>query len=224
MARMRVGVLISGRGSNMRALVEAAADPAYPAEIRLVVSNEAQAGGLDFARQAGIETEVVDHRAFENRQSFEAELHRVIRGAGVELICLAGFMRLLTDSFVDHWWDKLVNIHPSLLPAFRGLHVHERVIEAGARFSGCTVHFVRPAMDSGPIIGQAVVAVDADDTAETLAQRILVQEHRLYPHVVRLLAEGRVRVVGERVHVSGALAPTVSLINPAIGDETADRR
>lgn len=221
---MKVGVLISGRGSNMRALVEAAADPSYPAEIHLVVSNEPDAKGLEFAHQAGIETAVVHHRRFDDRQMFEAELHRVLRGAGVELICLAGFMRLLTDSFVDHWWDKLINIHPSLLPAFRGLHVHERVIEMGARFSGCTVHFVRPSMDNGPIIGQAVVAVDPADTPEILAHRVLAQEHRLYPHAVRLLADGRVRVVGERVYVGGARAPDVALVNPAIDDEVTGRR
>jgi phosphoribosylglycinamide formyltransferase-1 len=203
----------------MEALIEAAKDPEFPAEIRLVVSNNPGAGGLERAAAAGIETSVLDHRGFDTRDAFENALHHILRGAGIELVCLAGFMRLLTDTFVDRWHDKLINIHPSLLPAFPGLHVHERAIEAGTRFSGCTVHFVRPAMDDGPIIGQAVVAVFGDDTPDSLAARVLVQEHRLYPLSVRLLAEGRVRVIGEKARIDQARAPESCLVNPMIDEQ-----
>ena len=214
MAKLRVGILISGRGSNMRALIDACAESGYPAEIVVVISNVPEAPGLARAAAAEIDTLVIDHKAYVGRSAFEDALHAALLSRNVDLVCLAGFMRLLTDAFVDRWHDRLINIHPSLLPAFRGLHVHERVIAYGARFSGCTVHFVRPAMDDGPIIVQAVVPVHADDDPERLAARVLAEEHRIYPLAVRLIAEGRVRVIEERVMIIGAHAPSFSLLNP----------
>jgi phosphoribosylglycinamide formyltransferase 1 len=214
MAKLRVGILISGRGSNMRALIEACASSGYPAEIVVVISNVPEAPGLARAAAAGIATLVIDHKAYIERSAFDDALHAALLSRKVDLICLAGFMRLLTEAFVGRWHDRLVNIHPSLLPAFRGLRVHERVIQCGARFSGCTVHFVRPAMDDGPIIVQAVVAVHADDDPERLAARVLAKEHRIYPLAVRLIAEGRARVVAERVVITGARAPSLGLLNP----------
>jgi phosphoribosylglycinamide formyltransferase-1 len=214
MAKLRVGILISGRGSNMRALIDACAESGYPAEIVVVISNVPEAPGLARAAAAEIDTLVIDHKAYVGRSAFEDALHAALLSRNVDLVCLAGFMRLLTDAFVDRWHDRLINIHPSLLPAFRGLRVHERVIAYGARFSGCTVHFVRPAMDDGPIIVQAVVAVQADDDPERLAARVLAQEHRIYPLAVRLIAEGRARVVDERVVIAGARAPSMGLRNP----------
>jgi phosphoribosylglycinamide formyltransferase-1 len=215
MSRLRVSVLISGRGSNLQALMDAAAKPRFPAEIALVVSNEPDAQGLARARRAGIPTCVVDHRAFADRAGFEAEVDAALRAAATELVCLAGFMRLLTGDFVDRWRDRLVNIHPSLLPAFRGLDTHARAIAAGVRVAGCTVHFVRPAMDEGPIIAQAAVPVLAGDDAAALARRVLAEEHRIYPLAVRLIAEGRVRVEGERVTIDGMASPRGALVNPA---------
>jgi phosphoribosylglycinamide formyltransferase-1 len=216
-APLKVAVLISGRGSNLKALIAAARDPKYPAEVALVVSNVAGAPGLEHAKDAGIATRVVDHRAYKNRAQFDAAMTVEIEAAGASLVCLAGFMRILSDPFVARWRDKLVNIHPSLLPAFKGLDVHRKAIEAGARFSGCTVHFVRAGVDEGPIVVQAAVPVAADDTPESLAARVLAQEHIIYPLAVRLIAEGRVRVAGERVLIDGASAPTAALINPTPG-------
>ena len=201
---MRIAVLISGRGSNLQALIDAAADPGWPAEIVLVVSNEPGARGLERARDAGIPVKVIDHRAFAGRPPFDQAMTAAIEAAGAELVCLAGFMRLLSDGFVDHWRDRLINIHPSLLPAFKGLHAHERVIATGARFSGCTVHFVRPETDTGPIIVQAAVPVLAGDDTEALAARVLTEEHRIYPLAVKLIAEGRVRIAEERTLIDGA--------------------
>lgn len=214
MAKLKIGVLISGRGSNLQALIDAAADAAFPATIATVISNEPGAAGLTRAQDAGIATATINHRDFPDRAAFEDAITAALAEAGVELVCLAGFMRLLTEGFVRCWWDRLINIHPSLLPAFRGLHVHEAVLVYGARFSGCTVHYVRPAMDDGPIIVQAAVPVLADDDADRLAARILAEEHRIYPLAVRLIAEGRVRIEGERVVVAEAKAPGTSLLNP----------
>ena len=211
MPRLRVGVLISGRGSNLQALIDAAADPAYPAEIGLVISNRADAAGLDRARAAGIRSRVI---ADANREHFAAEAHHALRGAGIGFVALAGFMRILHEGFVEGWRDRLVNIHPSLLPAFPGLHPQRQAVAAGVKFSGCTVHFVRNAVDTGPIIAQAVVPVLPDDDEDALAARILAAEHRLYPMAMRLYAEGRLAVVGERVVVAGAAAPDVVLLNP----------
>ena len=212
---MKLAVLISGRGSNLQALIDACAAQDFPAEIVLVLSNKADAFGLERAQKAGIATLVLNHKNYADRGSFDQAMTDAIIAAGAEFVCLAGFMRLLSDDFVRTWRDKLINIHPSLLPAYKGLHVHERVIEEGARFSGCTVHFVRPAMDEGPIIAQAVVPVLPDDTPDTLATRILEQEHVLYPLAVRLIAEGRVRVTAETVRIDGHQPPQGALINPA---------
>jgi len=207
-------VLISGRGSNLQALIEAAADPAYPAEIALVLSNLAEAAGLDRARSAGIATLVIPHKG-KPRDAFDAELDAALKARGIDLICLAGFMRLLTPGFVEAWADRILNIHPSLLPAYKGLHVHERVIADGVRFTGCTVHIVRPEMDAGPIIAQAAVPVIDGDTPETLAARVLTAEHRVYPLALALVASGQAKVVGERVLVEGATAAQGFLVNPA---------
>ncbi|HUD50783.1 phosphoribosylglycinamide formyltransferase [Parvibaculum sp.] len=212
---MKVGVLISGRGSNLRSLVAATKEPGFPAEIVIVVSNKPDAPGLDVAREAGIPTAVVNHKDYPTREAFDAELDAVLRRAGVELICSAGFMRILSDGFVEAWRDRQLNIHPSLLPAFKGLKVHERVIETGCRITGCTVHFVRPAMDEGPIVAQVAVPVLPDDTPETLADRVLEAEHKLYPLALRLVAEGRTRIVGERVEIDGQVtAPQAPLFVP----------
>ncbi|HXP72796.1 MAG TPA: phosphoribosylglycinamide formyltransferase [Stellaceae bacterium] len=216
MARLRVAVLISGRGSNLQALIDACADPAFPAEIALVISNVADAQGLARAERARIPTRVIDHKLFPDRASFDAALDRALGEARTELVCLAGFMRLLGDAFVERWRDRMINIHPSLLPAFKGLKTHERVLAAGARFTGCTVHFVRPAMDEGPIVVQTAVAVLPGDDAARLAERVLAEEHKAYPLALRLIAEGRVTVTGERAEISGAGAPApTALTNPS---------
>ncbi len=199
---MKIGVLISGRGSNLQSLIDATAEPGFPAAIALVISNIPDVYGLERAKLAGIPTRVVDHKSFAgDKAAFEDALHAELSAAGVELVCLAGFMRLLSAGFVNRWHDKLINIHPSLLPAYKGLHTHQRAIEAGEKFGGCTIHFVRPAMDDGPIILQAPVPIIAGDTPDTLATRVLVEEHRIYPEAVRLIASGRVRVDGERALV-----------------------
>ncbi len=215
--RLRLGVLISGRGSNLKAILDAAADPGYPAEVVIVISNNADAGGLRFAAEAGVEALVIDHRDFDSRAAFEDALHAALVDAGVELVCLAGFMRLLDADFVNRWRDKIVNIHPSLLPAYRGLRTHERVLMDGVRFTGATVHFVRPEMDAGPIIIQAAVPVAPDDTPDSLAARVLAFEHRIYVEAIRLIAEGRVRVVGERVVIDRAAVPAGGMTNPETG-------
>lgn len=213
MAKLRVGILISGRGSNMRALLDAASRPDFPAEIALVLSNNHDAGGLDAARAAGIATAIVDHRK-RSREDFEVELDQVLRRSGVEFICLAGFMRLLTAGFVNAWPDRILNIHPSLLPSFKGIHVHERALEAGVRFTGCTVHFVRPEMDDGPIVVQAAVPVHGDDDADRLAARVLEAEHRIYPLALRLVAEGRVVISGNSAKITGGVSPAGFQYNP----------
>lgn len=214
--RMKVGVLISGRGSNLKALLDAAAAPDFPAEIALVLSNKADAGGLDHAKSAGVPTQVINHRA-KDREAFDRELDEALRTARVDLVCLAGFMRLLSPWFVDRWRDKLINVHPSLLPAFKGTNAHEQVIAAGVRFSGCTVHFVRADMDTGPIIVQAAVPVDFDDSVATLSTRVLMAEHRIYPLALRWIAEGRVTVGSdERVTVTGAEPHTGHSISPLV--------
>ncbi|HTJ03475.1 MAG TPA: phosphoribosylglycinamide formyltransferase [Methylovirgula sp.] len=194
--RKRTAVLISGRGSNMRALVEAAKSPDYPAEIVLVLSNRVDAGGIAFAKEAGIATAVVDHKIYAGRDEFEKSMQILLDLHRIELICLAGFLRVLTASFVQHWEGRLINIHPSLLPAYRGLDTHERALADGTKVHGCTVHFVVPALDDGPIIAQASVPVLDDDTPETLAARVLVQEHILYPAALEAVASGTVRMNG----------------------------
>jgi phosphoribosylglycinamide formyltransferase 1 len=191
-AKKRVAVLISGRGSNMAALIEAAKAQDYPAAIVLVVSNRPDASGLIRAREAGIATAIVDHRPFgEDREAFERALDEELQAHRIDLVCLAGFMRILTPGFVRRWSGRMLNIHPALLPLFKGLHTHRRALEAGVKRHGATVHFVVPEMDSGPIVAQDSVPVLAGDTEESLAQRVLEVEHRLYPRALRLVAEGR---------------------------------
>lgn len=200
---MKVGVLISGRGSNLKALIDACAAPDFPAEIALVISNKADAGGLEIAKAAGIATRVISHRDYDSRESFDREMTKALQSAGVEFVCSAGFMRILSDEFVETWRDRQLNIHPSLLPAFKGLNVYQRALDTGCKISGCTVHFVRAAMDEGPIVAQAAVPVLEDDTPDTLAARILVEEHKIYPLALRLVAEGRVTIVDERCVIKG---------------------
>jgi len=191
MAKKRVTVLISGRGSNMASLIAAAKDDAYPAEIALVVSNRPDAAGLAHARSQGINTAVVDHTHYsKDREAFERALQDVLTTHRIDLVCLAGFMRMLTPWFVGQWQGRMLNIHPALLPAFKGLHTHERALAAGVKTHGATVHFVSAEMDSGPIITQAEVPVLAGDTADTLAARVLEAEHRIYPQALRQVAEG----------------------------------
>ncbi len=199
--KKRVAVLISGRGSNMTALIEAAKAKDYPAEIVLVVSNRPDAAGLALAQAAGVATAVVDHTPFgEDRAGFEGALDGELRAHRIDLVCLAGFMRLLTPWFVTRWSGRMLNIHPSLLPQFKGLHTHRRAIEAGAKLHGATVHFVVPEVDAGPIVAQESVAVRDGDTEETLAQRVLDIEHSIYPRALRAVAEGHpsLTLAGER--------------------------
>jgi phosphoribosylglycinamide formyltransferase-1 len=211
MPRLRLGVLISGRGSNLQALIDACADPAYPAEIVSVISDRAEAPGLAIAAAAGISGIAIRHR---DRSAFASEASALLRAQRADLVCLAGFMRVLDTAIVEAWRDRMVNIHPSLLPAFPGLHPQRRALAAGVRFSGCTVHFVRPEVDAGPIIAQAVVPIRPGDDEARLAARILAVEHRLYPLAVRLIAEGRVRVVADTVEIDGWQAPTITVLNP----------
>ena len=207
MPRTPVAVLISGRGSNLQALIDAARRADYPAEIVRVIANVPGAGGLARATQAGIATETIDHRKFANRPAFEAALDASIRASGAELVCLAGFMRLLTAGFVDAWRDRLINIHPSLLPKFPGLDTHKRALEAGETHAGCSVHFVRTEMDSGPLLVQAAVPVLPGDDEDRLAARVLQAEHRAYPLALSLVAAGRVRVAGEQALIDGQPGP-----------------
>jgi phosphoribosylglycinamide formyltransferase 1 len=199
MTRKRVAVLISGRGSNMAALIGAAKAPDYPAEIALVLSNRPDAGGLATAKAKGVATAVVDHTKFgKDRAGFEHAMQDVLELHKTELVCLAGFMRLLTPWFVERWQGRMLNIHPALLPAFKGLDTHKRALEAGVKLHGATVHFVVPDMDSGPIVAQGALVVRDDDTKESLAARVIRIEHKLYPLALRLVAEGRVRIVEGR--------------------------
>jgi phosphoribosylglycinamide formyltransferase-1 len=208
MSRKRVGVLISGRGSNMAALIEAAKDRSFPAEIVLVASNVVDAGGLATAQAAGIATEVVAHSAFgKDRAAFERALQAVLDKHRIEIVCLAGFMRLLTPTFVGQWPERLINIHPALLPAFKGLDTHKRALESGAKFHGATVHFVVAEMDAGPVIIQGAVTVREGDDEATLGARVLAVEHRIYPLALKLVAQGRVRVVDGRCLIDGVPVP-----------------
>ncbi|MBF0182895.1 MAG: phosphoribosylglycinamide formyltransferase [Magnetococcales bacterium] len=199
-----IAVLISGGGSNLQALIDGCATGMIPGRIVLVISNNPEAFGIKRAKHHHIPTRIVDHRLYANRAAFDQELARLIDQAEAQLVCLAGFMRVLTADFTHHYAGRLINIHPALLPAFPGLHVQRQAIEAGARFSGATVHFVVPEVDAGPIIVQAVVPVLADDTPDTLAARILHQEHRIYPLAVRWFAQGRLQLEGNRVRVLNA--------------------
>lgn len=215
MSRKRVAVLISGRGSNMAALIEAAKDKSYPAEIVLVVSNRPDAGGLLAAHAANIATEIVDHTVFgKDRAGFERVLQATLEKQHIDLVCLAGFMRLLSADFVKKWQWRILNIHPALLPAFKGLDTHKRALEAGTKIHGATVHFVVPEMDSGPVIAQGAVTVRHSDTEETLASRVLKVEHRIYPLALKLLVEGRVQVVDGRCLIDGVPVPDTKNLVP----------
>ena len=223
MTRKRVGVLISGRGSNMAALIEAAKTPDYPAEIALVLSNRPDAGGIATARGQSFATEIVDHTQFgKDRAAFERAMQGVLERHRIEIVCLAGFMRLLTPWFIERWQNRMLNIHPALLPSFKGLDTHARALAAGVKLHGATVHFVVPDMDSGPIVAQGALAVRDDDTKETLAARVIKLEHRLYPLALRLLAEGRARVVDGRCLIDGAAVAQDCLIAP--GEKTITNR
>jgi phosphoribosylglycinamide formyltransferase-1 len=214
MAKLKVGILISGRGSNMAALIRATEAADYPAEIACVVSNKEEAGGLEVARKVGIPTRVISHRAYPDRETFDRDVSAELEKHGVGLVALAGFLRIQSPWFPKHWAGRQINIHPSLLPAFPGLHVQRQALDTGVRVSGCTVHFVTPDLDSGPIIAQAAVPVLAGDTEETLSARILRQEHRLYPLVVRWFAEGRLAIADGLVTVRGIPPDAALLFSP----------
>lgn len=217
MAKMKVAVLVSGRGSNLQALLDACGQDDFPAEIVAVISNKAGAQGLERARKAGVAASFIDHTLFETREDFEKALDAKLKDTGAQLVALAGFMRILTPWFVERWKDRLINIHPSLLPAFRGVHTHERALEQGVRIHGATVHYVRPDMDDGPIVGQAAIPVLPSDDAETLSARVLEAEHKLYPACLKLIAEGKARVTAERVKIdkNAGADPDGMLLNPA---------
>lgn len=224
MGRRRTAVLISGRGSNLQALIDDTRRPDASAEIVLVVSNVADAAGLARARGAGLPTCILEPKGFAGREAFDQALDAVLRDAGVELLCLAGYMRLLTPGFVARWQDRALNIHPSLLPAFRGLEPQARALAAGVRVTGCTVHLVRAEVDAGPIVLQGLVPVLPGDTTETLSARILELEHRCYPRALELMAAGRARVAGERVETDAEpralllLHPLLAAMRPGDGD------
>lgn len=212
--RLRVAVLISGRGSNLQSLIDACAAPEFPAQIVTVISNRPDAYGLERARNAGIPAHVVDHTAFGSKADFEAALSAALEAAEVELICLAGFMRLLSAPFVEQWAGKMINIHPSILPSFKGLHTHRQTLEAGVKIAGCTVHYVVPEMDAGPIIVQAAVPVLEGDDEAALAARVLEQEHIIFPRALRWIAEGRARTQDGIVSIDGAQSDPAALRAP----------
>ena len=214
--KLRTAILISGRGSNMMSLVEAARASAYPAEIVTVISNRPDAAGLAWAKSQGIPTLAIDHKIFASRGAFEAELHKALLAANADLVALAGFMRLMTADFVGLWHNRMINIHPSLLPSFKGLDTHQRALAGGVKVAGCTVHFVRAEMDSGPIIAQAAVPVHSGDTPDILAARVLAAEHRVYPHALALLGSGRVHVEGEKTTIIEDVNPDSWLFSPAL--------
>jgi phosphoribosylglycinamide formyltransferase-1 len=214
--KIRTAILISGRGSNMQALVNAARESDYPAEIALVASNRPDAAGLKWASARGLPTLAIDHKSHTTREAFETSLQDALERAGTEFVALAGFMRLMTPAFVKRWRDRMINIHPSLLPSFKGLHTHERALAAGVRITGCTVHFVRAEMDDGPIIAQAAVPVLSGDTPATLAERVLEAEHQLYPSALKLVASGQARCDGEKVVISQCVNQHSTLYSPSL--------
>jgi phosphoribosylglycinamide formyltransferase-1 len=215
--KRRVAILISGRGSNMVALIRAAAAQDFPAEIVLVISNRADAGGLEKAGASGVPTVTIESKSFgKDRVGFEAALQSTLDEHKIELICLGGFMRLFTAEFVQRWYGRMLNIHPSLLPSFPGLDPHGQALKAGVKISGATVHFVIPETDAGPILIQGAVAVRDDDTPEILAARILEIEHRIYPDALRLLASDRIRLDGDACKTTGSAGSDATLISPAV--------
>src|SRR6185436_4520563 len=214
--KLPIAVLISGSGTNLQSIIDAIAANRLDAKIEVVLSNRADAFGLVRAKNHGIPSEVLDHKSFPSREAYDQAIVDLLRARGVQLVALAGFMRLLSPVFVAAFSNRIMNIHPALLPSFPGLHVQKKTLEHGVRFSGCTVHFVNEECDEGPIIIQAVVPVFPDDNGERLAARILEQEHRIYPRAIQLFAEGRLRVVGRKVVVDGAAQDGQALIQPVI--------
>lgn len=212
MSKRRCAILISGRGSNMESLIAAARDGDFPVEIALVLSNRPDAPGLANAKAHGIAIAAVDHKIYAGRDAFEGSLQKMLEAHRIDFICLAGFMRLLTPRFVNHWQGRLINIHPALLPSYPGLHTHERALADGVKIHGCTVHYVVAEMDAGPIIMQAAINVRDDDTAESLGRRVLAQEHVIYPAALRLAASGAVHMKGNRV--LGAGGRDVAMVAP----------
>jgi phosphoribosylglycinamide formyltransferase-1 len=214
-SKLRLGVMISGSGTNLQALIDACAQADYPATIEVVISNRPDAKGLDRARDAGLKAVCIDHKGYDDRAVFEDAVHNCLTDHKVQLVCLAGFMRLLGADFVGRWKDRMINIHPSLLPSYKGLHTHARALEDGVKFAGCTIHYVRPEMDNGPIIMQTAIPIAADETEESLIAKTLTYEHRMYPAAVKLIAEGKARVSGNKVLVKEDVAlPTEGLISP----------
>ena len=213
-ARRRTAILISGRGSNMMALVAAARRPDYPAEVVAVLSNRPEAAGLVWAADQGLAAKVIDHKAYATREAFEGDLHAALVAERVELVAYAGFMRLMTAGFVERWAGRMINIHPSLLPLYPGLRTHERALADGVRIAGCTVHYVVPEMDAGPIIAQGAVPVLDSDTPEALADRILAVEHEIYPQALALVASGAARLEGNRVIIDRPVNQSGRLISP----------
>ena len=225
MPRKKVAILISGRGSNMAALVEAAADRSFPAEIVAVISDQPDAQGLAYAASRGIDAHVIERRFHDAKDAHDAAIDAALTSCGAEIVALAGYMRLFTEGLVRRWEGRMINIHPALLPSFKGLDTHARALDAGARIHGCTVHFVTPEMDDGPIIAQAAVAVKLDDTAETLGARVLKAEHQLYPLALRLVAEGKARMENGRTVYSGTdtiLQEGAALHAPSAVRDTVD--
>jgi phosphoribosylglycinamide formyltransferase-1 len=216
MGKARIGILISGRGSNMMALVEAAQADGYPAEIAVIISSNPAAAGLAWAHQRGLPTVALHHKAYPSREAFDDAVHAELTKARVDLVALAGFMRIQSAAFVQRWAGRQLNIHPSLLPLFKGLHPHQQALDARVKVSGCTVHFVTEEMDSGPIVAQAAVPVLDGDTPETLAARILVAEHKLYPHALALVASGRATLDGGRVSLGSTAGRPDELFSPQL--------
>lgn len=214
-AKTRIAVLISGGGSNLQALIDACADPFFPAQIVCVISNNPDAGGLNRAANAGIQTMVINHRDYTSREAFDVAMQAALVKAEAQIVCLAGFMRLLTPAFVRVWEGKMLNIHPSLLPSFKGLDTHQQALDAGVKWHGCTVHLVVPEMDAGPIVVQAVVPVLPDDTVQTLGARVLEQEHLIYPQALKWLAQGSLEVDGQRVTLKTPVKEPYSQSNPS---------
>ncbi len=214
--KRKVGILISGRGSNMKALINAAKAPDYPAEIVLVISNNPKAKGLELAKDSNIKTKTISHKDYQTREEFDQKVTHALEEAGVELLCNAGFMRLHSQQFVETWYNRQLNIHPSLLPALKGLNSHQRALDGNLKITGCTVHFVRFEMDTGPIIAQAAVEIRPEDTVETLSDRVLQAEHQLYPEALRQVASGKAKIVGERLIQTGNGIQQAPLFSPPL--------
>jgi phosphoribosylglycinamide formyltransferase-1 len=216
---LRIGVLASGGGTNLQAIIDCCRNGTLAAEIVIVIANNPDAGALDRAARAGVPTRCINHRLFPCREEFDEAVVRTLRDSKVDLVVLAGFMRIITPTFIEAFPERIINIHPALLPSFPGLHVQQQAIDYGARFSGCTVHFVDGGVDTGPIIIQAVVPILPEDSADSLGARILEQEHMIYPRAIQLIAEGRVRVDGRKVTISSDRpTETAALVNPALDD------